>query len=389
MRPARATYDVLILGAGASGLMCAIHAARRGRSVAVLDHAAACGRKVRVSGGGKCNFTNREAKASDYSCSNPHFVKSALAQYSPRDFLGFMERHALLVVDAGRGMLFSKNANDIAEALYLDALSFGAEFVFHATVAEVRREAGLFVIDGPDGARAASSLVVAAGGLAWPQIGASNLGYRVARSLGHKVTALRPGLAPLLAPPELLPLCASLAGISLPVRVRAPHAAEGDLLFTHRGISGPVALDASLFWREEPLTIDWLPDVAIPDALAKAPRMEIKNALATFLPKRLAAALCELHGWKGAVASLSKKQAQGVERLLHAYPFAPAGTEGYAKGEVTIGGVETAQVSSKSMQSTLVPGLYFTGEVLDVTGRLGGFNLQWAWSSGFVAGQWV
>ncbi len=390
--------DVIILGAGASGLFCAWQCALRGRRVALVDHARACGRKVGISGGGKCNFTNLHLTAADYLCANPHFVKSALAQFTPEDFLQWMERHGLPVVDMGQGMLFSKSADRIVECLAADTREAGADLRLGCRVAKVRQRGERFavsLVELPDGREIrleSASLVLALGGLAWPQIGATNLGHRLAKSFGLKCTPLRPGLVPLLAPPELQAFCAALAGISLPVRIAGAFPAQGELLFTHKGISGPAVLNASLGWTEgDCLEIDFLPGTDIGKALAAWPRMELKNALTRLLPKRLSLELCRLQSrmqdWSGTITSMSKKRLLAVERTLHAFAYAPQGTAGFAKAEVTVGGVDTSGLSSKTMEVKSVPGLFITGELLDVTGRLGGFNLQWAWASGFAAGQ--
>ncbi|MFW5735603.1 MAG: NAD(P)/FAD-dependent oxidoreductase [Oceanidesulfovibrio sp.] len=382
------TYDVLILGAGASGLMCARECAARGRRAMVLDHGEAPGNKIRIAGGGKCNFTNVGASARDYFCANPHFVKSALSRYTPQDFVDFMRRHGLSVRDMGRGMLFSDTAKAVAEALHHDALDMGAEFALDTSIRAAAMDGGVFRVDTDRGAFHGASLVLALGGPSWPQAGATRFGYTVAERFGLSCVMTRPGLVPLLAGPGLAPLCREMTGASLPVRIAPPHAAEGAMLFTHRGVSGPAVLDASLAWREgRTLSIDLLPDVDLAVALGKSPRMELKNALGTLLPKRLAGWLCTRNGWEGQVANLSRKRLAALESVLHGFQFAPSGTAGYAKSEVTLGGVDTDQFSSKTMESKNIPGLYCVGELLDVTGRLGGYNLQWAWSSGFAAGQ--
>ena len=380
--------DVLIIGAGASGLMCARTAASRGLDVLVLDHAASCGKKIRISGGGKCNFTNLNVSPEDYVCANPHFVKSALARYTPYDFLDFMEKHGLPVTDAGNGMLFSTNASRVAEALYKDALDAGAAFQCNARIQRVSGRLGNFEIRLDTGSVSGARLVVACGSPARPQAGATNLGCDIAKSFGLRIVPLRPGLVPLTASGAWKPLCAALSGVSLPVRIAPPHTADGDLLFTHRGISGPAVLNASLAWEMgQTLGIDFLPGADIAAVLGENPRREIKNALARLLPKRLAAALCDLNAWTGPVGAMPPKTLDALAARIHDSPFKPSGTEGFAKAEVAVGGVDTAQISSKTMEAPAVPGLYFTGEVLDVAGRLGGFNLHWAWASGAAAGR--
>jgi predicted Rossmann fold flavoprotein len=372
--------------------------------VLVLDHADRCGRKVRVSGGGKCNFTNLGATAADYACANPHFVKSALARFTPQDALAFVRRHRLPVVDMGRNMLFSEDANQVAEALLADALAAGARCAFGVRVlgAEPLSENpnARFLVRTERGAFSGQSLVVATGGLAWPQVGATAIGYEIARAFGLGVTPLRPGLAPFTAPPELAAFCADLAGVSLPARIviadrdarprkKLPIFAA-DLLFTHRGISGPVCLDASGFWTPgDVLLIDLLPGADVAAAFAAHRKMALENLLARLLPRRLAQALCALRGWSGTPAALAPKKLAEIEAALHGLPLRPSGTEGHERSEATLGGVDVARISSKTLEARDVPGLYFTGEVLDVTGRLGGYNLQWAWASGFTAGQFA
>ena len=390
------SFDVIVLGAGASGLVCAAQCARRGRRVVVLDHAEQPGRKVRISGGGRCNVTNRRVHAADYVCTNPHFVKSALSQYPPERFLTFMSTYGLDVMEAEHGRLFcATRATDIVDALVREAKEVGVHLALGEQTNNVGSVDGGFQVRCQNRVLRSRSLVVATGGPAWPQIGATDFGHRLAESFGLRVIAPRPGLVPLLAAQEQLRFCRELTGISLPVRisvegVRIPDGISDAMLFTHRGISGPAALDASLYWREgRNLTINFLPGEELEAVLARAPRRDVRNALAMALPARLAEQLCDIHGWSGQAAVLSKKTRLAVEQGVQGFCFHPAGTEGYPKAEATLGGVDTDGVSSKTMEVKAVPGLFFIGEVLDVTGRLGGFNLQWAWSSGYVAGQWA
>ena len=382
--------DVVIIGAGASGLACARHCGLRGRSVLVLDHASQAARKVRVSGGGRCNVTNLCASAEDYACANPHFVKSALARFTPSDMLKFLASMGVDSVEEDAGRMFCvQGAVAVAEALRRAAEDAGAVLRLGCEVAGVQRREGGFTVRVDDGEVACASLVVATGGPAWPQLGATSLGFELARSMGLRVTPLRPALVPLTAAKALRGFCASLAGTALPARVFGPWGeARGDLLFTHKGLSGPAVLDASLHWRPGmDLWLDLLPGVDVEAALAGQGRREIRNALARLVPRRLAAVLCERHGWQGTVAAMGRKALEAMDELLHAWPFQAADTAGWAKAEVSLGGVDTGALSSKTMEANAVPGLYFTGEVMDVTGRLGGYNLQWAWASGFAAGE--
>jgi predicted Rossmann fold flavoprotein len=380
--------DVTILGGGASGLCCAVACARRGRKVLVLEHGNRAARKVLASGGGRCNCTNVDAGPADYRCANPHFVKSALARFGPTDFLDWIHEGGVATQEEAGGKVFCRDgALVLARFLAAEAQAAGARLVLGAEVAAARKDGDSFVIDTDAGPVRSASLVLALGGQSWPALGATDFGYALARRFGLGITELRPGLTPLLAPPDLAGFCRDLAGVSLPVRISGPCEVAGELLFTHKGISGPVVLDASLFWRKgETLAIDLLPGVELEAALGDAGRLDIKNALARHLPKRLAAGLCQRLGLSGPVAGVPKKVLRELAGQLAAFPFTSAKAEGYAKAEVTLGGVDTAAVSSKTLEATAVPGLYVIGELLDVTGRLGGFNLHWAWASGFAAG---
>ncbi len=381
--------DVIILGAGASGLACAVACARRGRDVLVFDHGRKAARKVLASGGGRCNCTNLEAGAADYRCANPHFVKSALARFTPWDFLDWIHAGGVATREEGGGKVFCRDgAPALARFLEAEAGRAGARIVLGVALADARKEGDSFVVDTDGGSARAPSLVLALGGRSWPGLGATDFGYVLAKRLGLGVTPLRPGLTPLLAPRELAGLCRELAGVSLPVRLAGPCDLAGDLLFTHKGISGPAVLDASLWWRPgDTLLLDLLPGVDLDAALADAGRSDIKNALARLLPRRLAASLCRHLGLDGTVAGLAARDRRELAGRLAAFPFAPSRAEGYDKAEVTLGGLDTAAFSSKTMEASGISGLHAIGEVLDVTGRLGGFNLHWAWASGFAAGQ--
>ena len=381
-------FDVIILGAGAAGLCCASGCARRGRSVAVLDHGNKAARKVLVSGGGRCNCTNLALGPADYVCGNPHFVKSALARFSPWEFLDWAHGGGVATQEEDGGKVFCRDgAPAMAGFLETEARTAGARLLLGAVVGEVRKDGSLFAVATDSGEFRSSSLVLALGGKSWPGLGASDFGYRLAKRFNLGLTSLRPGLTSLLAGPDMTAFCRNLAGVSLPVRVSGPCRVEGDMLFTHKGISGPAVFDASLFWQEgQPLALDLLPGLDLDEALAAAGRQDIKNALARHLPKRLAAGLSERLNLSGVAAELSKNARRALADALHAFPFTPARAEGYAKAEVTLGGVDTTSISSKTMEAAGVPGLYVVGELLDVTGRLGGFNLHWAYASGFAAG---
>ncbi|EFL50062.1 HI0933 family protein [Solidesulfovibrio fructosivorans JJ]] len=380
--------DVVILGAGASGLCCAIACAGRGRDTLVIDHGPKAARKVLAAGGGRANCTNTDIRAADYHCANPHFVKSALARFSPADFLDWIHAGGVATVEEPGGKVFCRDgARALTRFLLSEARRAGARIQLGTRVRDARKDGDVFVIDTEAGSVRATSLVLALGGKSWPGLGATDCGYTLARGFGLPATELRPGLTPLLAGPDMAPLCRELAGVSLPVRLTGPCDITGELLFTHKGVSGPAVLDASLFWREgETLSIDWLPGRDPEAILAEAGRQEIKNALSGCLPKRLATALCQHLGATGPAAGLSPKARRKLAASLAAFSFAPARAEGYAKAEVTLGGVTVDRISSKTLAASDIPGLYVIGELLDVTGRLGGFNLHWAWASGFAAG---
>jgi predicted Rossmann fold flavoprotein len=387
-------HDVIILGAGASGLWCAARCAARGLSALVLDHAKKPAQKVRISGGGRCNLTNARVAPSDYLGQNPHFVKSALARFTPADLLDVVQAAGLDTAEEDHGKIFCRQgAQAVAEFLVDNARTAGADILAQTPILDVRQDGGApsgrFVVTTPTGPHTANCLVVATGGLSWPRLGASDMGHRIARRFGVPVVPTRPGLAPLLAPPDLAPFCHGLSGTALPVAISVSSASRtvhGDMLFTHRGLSGPAVLDASLHWRPgDTLSIDLAPGCDLSRLPDDSPRQDIKNALARALPSRLATALCQREGLSGTVAAIPRKRLLAFLDALHAFPFTPAGTEGYAKAEVTIGGVDTAHISSKTMQALAVPGLSFIGETLDVTGRLGGLNLHWAFASAQAA----
>ena len=382
--------DVIIIGAGASGLCCAVGCGRRGRDVLVLDHGNKAARKVLASGGGRCNCTNTLVEAGDYRCANPHFVKSALARFSPWDLLAWLDDGGVATEEEDGGKLFCRGkALAMTRFLLTEAKTAGARLRLGTRILAARKTGDAFEVDTDGGTLRCASLVLALGGKSWPGLGATDFGYALARGFGLGLTPLRPGLTPLLAGTDLAGLCRELAGVSLPVRLRGETwEVSGDLLFTHKGVSGPAVLDASLFWLPGmPLSVDLVPGRDVAGELAAVPRLDIKNALGRLVPKRLAAGLCHHLGLAGPVAGLSPKALDRLAADLGTFAFTPAKAEGFAKAEVTLGGVDTAELSSKTMEAPAVPGLYCIGELLDVTGRLGGFNLHWAFASGFAAGQ--
>jgi predicted Rossmann fold flavoprotein len=372
--------------------MCALEAAKRGRRVAVLDHAGKAGRKLRLTGGGKCNFTNLDVSAANYVSANPHFCKSALARFDQYAAMEMLSSHGIAWGEREHGRLFCLgSAGEVAGLLTTLCHRQGVDILLDCKIREIDREPGLFRAATSQGVFLAPSLVVATGSPAWPQVGATRLGLDIARHFGLSVVPVRPALAPLVMG-KGWPL-AGLAGISLPVTVQAADRSFNDhLLFTHEGLSGPAALQASLFWRSDmEVRLNFLPDTQFADFLASLTdrKVKLRNALSRMLPARLAAALCGAELGDKAVANLSRAEQETVLASVHSFSVKPLSTEGFAKAEVAAGGVDTRELSSKTMESAQMPGLYFIGEVLDVTGMLGGYNLQWAWASGFAAGQHV
>ncbi|MDE1994602.1 MAG: NAD(P)/FAD-dependent oxidoreductase [Rhizobiaceae bacterium] len=387
-------YDVIVLGAGAAGMMCAIRAGQRGRSVIVLDHASAPGEKIRISGGGRCNFTNINAGPKNFLSSNPHFAKSALARFTPRDFLGMVESHGIAWHEKALGQLFCDNsAKDIIRMLSDEMREAGVELRLRVEIASVEPIAGGYRIATSDGLFEASSLVVATGGKSIPKMGASGFAYRIGEQFGLPQVETRPGLVPLTLDPQLLQRLAPLSGIAAPAEIRHGKTAFREaLLFTHRGLSGPAILQISSYWREgDEITVVIEPDIDVFAGLKAARqangRQSAQTALAEVLPKRLAQHIAESEGVNGNLADQSDKRLQGLAAAVQAWPVKPSGSEGYRTAEVTLGGIDTACLDSKTMEVKTAPGLYFIGECVDVTGWLGGYNFQWAWASGHVAGQ--
>lgn len=379
--------DVLVLGAGAAGLMAAIEAGRRGRRVLVVDHADRVGKKILISGGGRCNFTNLGCSAEHFISANPHFAKSALARFTPADMVAMVERHGIAYHEKTLGQLFcDRSSTEIVRMLERECKDAGVEIRTGVRVDGVERG---FVVRAEGGSIAAESVIVATGGLSIPKMGASGFGYEVARQFGHGIVECRPGLVPFTFGAEDRERWCDLAGVSAEVVVRARRMAFREkMLVTHRGVSGPAMLQASSYWRAgEEVAVDLAPGVAVFGGMlgAKNVRRDVgaaAQAVGAVLPGRMAerwAAVQDAGDWTNA----------GVARLeeaVHAWRLRPAGTEGYAKAEVTVGGVDTAGLDARTMESKLVRGLYFVGEVVDVTGWLGGYNFQWAWASGVSAG---
>ncbi|MCX8996151.1 NAD(P)/FAD-dependent oxidoreductase [Rhizobiaceae bacterium BDR2-2] len=388
--------DAIVIGAGAAGMMCALTAGRRGRHVAVLDHAAAPGEKIRISGGGRCNFTNVHAGPKNYLSANPHFAKSALARFRPADFIAMVEAHGIAWHEKTLGQLFCDgSARDIIAMFLKELAAVGATLHLKQSVVSVERTDGLFRVRTETDLFEAPALVVASGGKSIPKMGATGLAYRIAGQFGLAVLETRPGLVPLTLDPAFLEKIAPLAGVSVDAEVRHGRTAFREaLLFTHRGLSGPAILQISSYWREgDEIAIRIAPDVDFAEVLNAARRengrQSVATALAAVLPKRLAQFFAAETGAERPLAELSGKAQAALVARLGDWRIRPAGSEGYRTAEVTLGGVDTAGLDSRDMQAKAVPGLYFIGECVDVTGWLGGYNFQWAWASGHAAGEAV
>jgi predicted Rossmann fold flavoprotein len=384
------SFDALILGGGAAGLMCAIEAGRRGRRVAVLEHSDRRGKKILISGGGRCNFTNIHCQPENFISANPHFAKSALARYTPADFIALVEKHGIPYHEKTLGQLFcDRSAQDILGMLESECRDAGVSIFVNEKIREVRR-LGEFAVVTAKGEFRAPVLVVATGGLSIPKIGATSFGYDLARQFGLAIRDPWPGLVPLLFDSQDRARFCDLAGISAEVITSCyGQQFREKFLITHRGLSGPAILQISSYWKRlEALTIDLAPGREITEAFADAiPRTlaQLRSEVRKVLPVRFADRWLEVN----APSSMTNQALAELERRFHAWAVVPAGTEGYEKAEVTCGGVDTNELSAKTMESRKVPGLFFIGEVVDVTGHLGGFNFQWAWSSGAAAGRAV
>jgi predicted Rossmann fold flavoprotein len=384
---------VIVVGGGAAGLMCAIEAGRRGRRVLVLERNAEVGRKILISGGGRCNFTNLGTAPERFLSGNPDFCRSALARYGPADFLAKLERHGIAWHEKKLGQLFCDgSARQVVSMLASECAEAGALIRCGCEVKEVRRDAG-FALDTSHGTLACTTLVVATGGLSIPKLGATDFALRLAGQLGVGVTETRPGLVPLRFAGDELAFCAPLAGVSIDAVTRCGGAAfRENVLFTHRGLSGPALLQVSSYWRPgQEIALDLLPDGDAAERLAEARARGrgLVRALAERQPRRFAQAWAERFGPPRPLAECSKSELAALAARLQAWTLRPSGSEGYAKAEVTVGGVDTRELSSRTLECRRVPGLYFVGEAVDVTGWLGGYNFQWAWASGFAAGQAV
>jgi len=390
------TFDALIVGGGAAGLLCAITAGQRGKRVLLIEHANRVGKKILMSGGGRCNFTNTGTTPDQFLSANPHFCKSALARYTPADFIALVERHGIAWHEKELGQLFcDESSKQIVKMLLDECAAAGVRVETSCSVERVQRIDDGFRLDTTLGAFVAPALVIASGGLSIPTMGASGFGYAIARQFGHNVLPTRAGLVPLTLSGTHSERLQDLSGVALPVEATCNgQQFRNAMLITHRGVSGPAILQISSYWQPgDDLRIDLLPDqdslAWLHDQRSERPAAELKTVLSDLLPRRFAIRLCEQWLPNKPMRQYHDADLRAIATLLHAWPLIASGTEGYRTAEVTLGGVDTDELSSTTMQSKRVPRLYFIGEVVDVTGWLGGYNFQWAWASGYAAGNAV
>jgi len=392
------TPQVVIIGAGAAGLMCALTAAARGRQVLLLDHANKAGKKILMSGGGRCNFTNLYCEPSNFLSENPHFCKSALARYNQWDFIGLVAKHGVAYHEKKLGQLFCDNkASDILGLLLSECEEAGVELRLDTSVSEISKLDSSYQLQTSAGLVRCESLVIATGGLSIPTLGATGFGYQVAKQFGHTLLPTRAGLVPFtITDPQLKALCVELSGTSVEDCVVScnDQSFKENILFTHRGLSGPAILQISSFWQPgDAISINLLPHIDLPEWLAEQqrerPNSELKTLLAELFTKKMAGLLVDNWFASKPMKQYTHAELKTIAAQLGDWQLVPAGTEGYRTAEVTLGGVDTREVSSKTMESLKSPGLYFVGEVLDVSGHLGGFNFQWAWASGYAAAHYV
>ena len=386
-------WDVIVIGGGAAGLFCAIEAGKRGRKVLVIEHSGRIGKKIAISGGGRCNFTNLYTSADSFLSANPHFAKSALARYTPGDFISLVQRYRINYHEKKLGQLFCNDSSrEIIDMLLNECAKVDVKVRCGCSVESVTKDTH-FTVRTINEAFTSQSLVIATGGLSIKPLGATDFGYRIAEQFGLQIEEPRPGLVPFTLDPHMLRRLAKLSGISLDALVRFGKTSfRENILITHRGLSGPAILQISSYWKPRlPISINLLPDLEDASFLEdeKSSSIELQNLLSRYLPKRFAHEWCALFGLTKPMRQFSSQELQLIAAKLHNFEVVPTGTEGFKKAEVTAGGVATDELSSQTMESKKVPGLYFIGEVVDVTGHLGGFNFQWAWSSGYAAGQSV
>ena len=389
-------YDVIIIGAGAAGMMSAIEAGKRGRKVLLVDHAKKIGEKIRISGGGRCNFTNINTNPSKFISNNPKFVISALSQYTQDDFIKLINKHNIKFHEKKLGQLFcNQSAQQIVDMLLLECQTANVTLMKETTITEVDKQDDQYFIVAGENKFFCCSLIIATGGLSVPKIGASKFGYDIAKKFNMNIVETFPALVPLTFNEKLLDMCKELSGLSLEAVIffNKVFFQEG-MLFTHRGLSGPSILQISSYWKlGDNIKINLSPKLNIFKLLENEkksnPKQDINNIIEKILPKRLGSIICKKNKVSGNVSELSNKLLKQLSDSINAWVVNPIGSEGYRTAEVTLGGVNTNEISSKTMMSKKNPGLFFIGEVVDVTGHLGGYNFQWAWSSGFVAGQYA
>lgn len=394
-------YEVAVIGAGAAGMMCASVAGQRGKSVVLIDHATRLAEKIRISGGGRCNFTNTDAGPQNFLSGNPHFCKSALARYTPQDFLALLKRHHIAYHEKHKGQLFcDDSAEDIIRMLKAECDLAQVQWQMPCSVSAVSQVNDGFMLTTSTGSVMADKVVIATGGLSIPKIGATDFAHRIARQFGIELVEPRPGLVPLTFDMSEWQPFVALSGIALPVEISAGEkksrgSFREDLLFTHRGLSGPAVLQISSYWQPgASLTINLLPDMDVAQTLIEGKstlKRNLGNTLSQWLPARLVDGWLQIKGIQSdaRIADMTDKQLRLVGESLNAWIITPDGSEGYRKAEVTLGGIDTRELSQQSMMASKVPGLYFIGESVDVTGWLGGYNFQWAWASGVAAGKSV
>ena len=389
-------YDVIIIGAGAAGLMCSFEAGKRGKKVCLLEHSSKIAEKIRISGGGRCNFTNLFSTDSNFISDNKHFCKSAFAKYTQNDFIDLVKKHNIEFFEKKLGQLFCiKSAKDIIDMLVSECINQKVEIFIDTKIKNLSKDENSYIVKTDKGTISSPSIVIATGGLSIPKIGATDFGYQIAKQFNLKVTELTPALVPLVFEKDILDFCKSLAGTSLnaSIKINKTVFKEG-LIFTHRGLSGPSILQISSYWvKNSPIKINLLPDqdieVILKNRRISTPRQIVSKILSDYLPNKLSLAICDQLKVKKQIGDTSNQILKKVSNFVNNWTVVPSGTEGYKTAEVTLGGIDTKEISSSTMECKKHPGLYFIGEVLDVTGHLGGHNFQWAWSSGFLAGQYV
>ena len=388
-------FDVVVIGAGAAGLMCAIEAGKRNKKVLIIEHSSKIAEKIRISGGGRCNFTNIYSNSENFLSNNKHFCKSAFSKYTQNDFIDLVKKHKIKFHEKKLGQLFCDNsAKDIIEMLITECEIQKVEISLNTEIKSIIREENLYILETEkNGKFICSSLVIATGGLSIPKIGASDFGYKIANQFNLKVTNLYPALVPLTFKDDILEFCKSLAGVSIEASVKINKTIFNEgLIFTHRGISGPSILQISSYWKpDRSIEVNLLPqnsmDKTLKERRVKTPKQNISNVLSDFLPNKLAMAITSLLNTNQKIGEASNSTLNKISNFINKLNVLPTGTEGYKTAEVTLGGIDTNEINSATMECKKYSGLYFIGEVVDVTGHLGGHNFQWAWSSGYVAGQ--